>query len=401
MRYFRIVIYLILFNTAKSQNLVPNPSFEIYSACPTTGNQLNYSTGWINPTSYGTPDYFNSCSSIISVPYCDPFGTCFQFAHTGNAYAGIYLYSKSTGNLREYIQTQLLNPLIPGQCYFTKFYSNQINWVQYSCNNIAMNFSVSQPTLAGSSSLLNLAPNILRFKNKIIADTLNWNTIQGIYVAGGGERYITIGNFNNDLLTDTLKSNSNGITDAAYYFIDDVSVIPIDSIIGGMPANAGADKSIAIGDSTFIGQEISNLNCNWYQLPSNIQIATNTSGIYVKPLSLTTYVVEQNLCGTITYDTVIVTVSPTMLKEYNTFSNSINVFPNPTTNDFTISYLPKSSKLKVDITDTQGKLYSTELIIITNNKATIKTNLTNGVYFVSITDTVSGLKVVKKLVVQK
>jgi hypothetical protein len=92
---------------------------------------------------------------------------------------------------------------------------------------------------------------------------------------------------------------------------------------------------------------------------------------------------------------------PVKVDEYDKLQNSIKLFPNPTTNNFTISNLAESSQLKVDITDTQGNLYSTELITPTNNKAIIKTNLTNGVYFVSITDTVSGLKTIKKLIVQK
>ncbi len=49
----------------------------------------------------------------------------------------------------------------------------------------------------------------------------------------GGEKYITIGNFNDDADSDTLYHFS-GDTSAiyAYYFIDDVSVIAIDTTIG-------------------------------------------------------------------------------------------------------------------------------------------------------------------------
>lgn len=399
MRCIYLVIYLLLFIRTNSQNLVPNPSFETYSSCPTTNNQLNYATGWTNPTTWGTPDYYNSCSSTFGVPsYCN-CSSVFQYPKTGNAYCGIWCYDKTVNGGREYLQVQITNTLINGKCYYVSFYANLINWSGQACNKIGCYISTTAINATGSNSILNYNSQIKNFNNIIISDTLNWIKVSGIYSALGGENFITIGNFNNDNTTDTITVNSSSPY-GAYYLIDDVSVIPIDSIVSGMSANAGLDKSIAIGDSVFIGQTISNLNCNWSIL-SGPQIATNTSGIYVQPLSPTTYVVDQDICGTITYDTVYVFVSPTGLKEYSAFSNSINIFPNPTTNNFTISNLAESSKLKVDITDTQGKLYNTELITIANNKGTIKTNLTSGVYFVSITEIESGLKAVKKLVVQK
>ena len=74
----------------------------------------------------------------------------------------------------------------------------------------------------------------------------------------GGENYITIGNFNNDISTDTLTNNSSGQNEGSYYLIDDVSVISIDNIPGSMLAFAGNDATISQeGDSVFIGQEIS------------------------------------------------------------------------------------------------------------------------------------------------
>ena len=402
MRYCNIIIYLLLFTITKGQNLVPNPSFETFSVCPNNAGQITYATGWVNPTLKGNPDFFNSCSSVVGVPsYCN-CNLSFQYPKSGNGYAGIWAYNSTTNDLREYIQVQLTSSLLPSKCYYVEFYLNKLNYCQYATNNVGFILSTTNISSASSTSYLLYYPNSIKgFQNKINEDTINWIKSSGIYNSLGGESFLTIGNLNSDIETDTLIVNNNSFGNGAYYFIDDVSVIPIDSIIGGMPANAGVDKNIAIGDSAFIGQEISNLNCNWYQLPSNTLIATNTSGIYVKPNTTTTYVVEQNLCGTITYDTIKVYASPTALKDYEALQNSVTIYPNPTTNNFTISNLTESSKLKVDINDTQGKLYSTELITIANNKATIKTNLPNGVYFVSITDTVSGLKAVKKLIVQK
>jgi hypothetical protein len=150
-----------------------------------------------------------------------------------------------------------------------------------------------------------------------------------------------------------------------------------------MSAKAGVDKSIAIGDSAFIGQEISNLNCNWYQLPGNVQIATNTSGIYVKPTAPATYVVEQNLCGTITYDTVLVMVSPTGIVSSNIVENNLKIYPNPTNSILNII----DSKKQLQNSTIQIKNYLGQVIFTTPFTSQINLqNLTAGIYFLTFKD---------------
>jgi hypothetical protein len=56
------IIFLFLINVftiiAFGQNLVMNPSFEIYSQCPDNAFQIDYSTNWYSLKE--SPDYFNS-----------------------------------------------------------------------------------------------------------------------------------------------------------------------------------------------------------------------------------------------------------------------------------------------------------------------------------------------------
>jgi len=47
--------------------------------------------------------------------------------------------------------------------------------------------------------------------------------ISGTYIANGGEKYLTIGNFNDDI--NTLVDSTSGTLMGAYLFIDDVSVV--------------------------------------------------------------------------------------------------------------------------------------------------------------------------------
>jgi gliding motility-associated-like protein len=80
---------------------------------------------------------------------------------------------------------------------------------------------------------LNLAPlpyqpQLVSAAHVYLRDTLNWTLISGNYIAQGGEKFITLGNFKDDLNTDTLRLNN--LSSESYYYIDDVSVRPCDSV---------------------------------------------------------------------------------------------------------------------------------------------------------------------------
>lgn len=384
---------------AQSYNLVPNYSFEIYSGCPTASSQATLAIGWYSPTQAGSPDYYNGCApaSGLGVPKASN-GVFFQYAKTGVAFMGIACRDKASPDIREYMQVQLSNTLSLNQCYLISFYANLKNYSDMSCNNIGAYISTNPINLTGSSYLLNYTPQAVT-KN-IISDTLNWTLIRGIIQASGNENYITIGNFYSDANTNVIITNTS-TPNNAYYNIDDVSVVPIDSIPGGMPANAGPDQNIGIGDSTFIGYEITNLNCNWFIL-GGAQIATNTSGIYVKPTAPTTYVVEQNLCGTITYDTVKVWVSPTGVNEYDKLQNSVNIFPNPNNGNVSLQFA-ELTKGNVDVTisDVTGKIVYESTLSVNNALTNFTIDVKSGIYFVKIHDSSLNKTLIKKLVVQQ
>ena len=90
-----VFFFLLLLTPAafsQSKNLVLNPDFEHFTACPTMHIQYNSShvliTDWFFPTA-ATPDYFNRCSGgEVSVPA--------NFAgvsepESGNGYVGAIL----------------------------------------------------------------------------------------------------------------------------------------------------------------------------------------------------------------------------------------------------------------------------------------------------------------------
>ena len=336
---------------------------------------MSFAVPWTGTNN--STDYFNSCAPPCSISVPCQSSISFQYAKTGDAFAGMWFLNGSGMVYREYLQTKLLDTLLPSMCYKVSFFLNNHNSTKYAVNNFGVHLSNnSYTTTWGPPPYI---PQILGFNNEIINDTLNWIEISGLYIANGGEEYITIGNFSDNANTDI--DTGNGISLGAYYFIDDVSVIPIDSIPGGMPAYAGVDTNVILGDSVFIGQQISNLNCNWYD-SNGVLIANNTSGIYVNPTTSTYYVVEQNLCGTITYDTVNVIVLPTSINELFK-ENNVKLYPNPNNGNFTITHNLNEENYVLEIVDVMGKVVHSEKI--TTAKQIVNTEqLSKGLYLVHL-----------------
>ena len=202
--YFLLFIEPLIFTKSMAQcNLVPNSGFETNtSGCANVccGIQNGYAPPWDSPNG-SSPDLFNYCVSgmpSVGVPF-NAFG--FQFAQSGNGYSGIVTFDVSGQNYREYIQVELDSTLITNRSYCIRFYVNLNDSTGIGNNNIGMYFS-STHTYVSGYQFLNFIPQINY--TGVISDTLNWTEITGTFIAQGGERYIIIGNFFPDSLTDTV-----------------------------------------------------------------------------------------------------------------------------------------------------------------------------------------------------
>ncbi len=230
-----VVILCSLLKSAKSQNLVPNSSFENFSQCPHIGNKIYYATGWFQPNKYpggfsvnqsSSTDYYNSCDTgvYVSVPNN---GMGFQPAKTGNAYIGIVTYSYFfNGNAgREYAEIKLSQELIANKKYTLKYFASMANESRYSITKFDAYLS-NDSLLYSSTYLLNI--NVIpQFQyNSRVDDTLTWVEITGNYTAVGGERFLTIGNFHDGAFCDTVRTLITPQMNCcyAYYYIDDVSL---------------------------------------------------------------------------------------------------------------------------------------------------------------------------------
>jgi gliding motility-associated-like protein len=229
MRIIGIFISCFLFTSSGGQNLVPNPSFENYSSCPTGGGDVAALVSWTNPTS-STPDYFNECATSIPSGCSVPVNFVgYQWPRTGKGYAGLVTYVQVFPNARDYVSIELSDTLTPGQLYCVGYYVSLSNISQYASNAFSAYFS-STPVLSASGSVLPFIPQF-NYRGGVVTDTLNWVLVDGQFVASGGEKYMTIGNFNTDANTATILINPSGAGGAeSYYYIDDVYVGTCDTI---------------------------------------------------------------------------------------------------------------------------------------------------------------------------
>lgn len=233
----------ILPGIVKSQNLVPNPGFEIYTTCP--ADMTLYSVRYLIPHWYlptrGTSDYFNSCTKYqVGIPQ-NFIGNLFAFE--GNAYAGIVLLEKppedksnknSLNNYREYLQAKLTRALKKGERYCITINYAIANYSTYATNGLGVCLTERKIKSRLSSKVLNYKPVISVPRELIFTERGYWYTLTDTLTAGGNEEYITIGNFYDDIHTDYIKldasmfnnSLENRITEnrIAYYYIDLVSV---------------------------------------------------------------------------------------------------------------------------------------------------------------------------------
>ena len=399
MKKIGFIVFILSNLFLSGQNLVPNPSFEIYTACPSGDFQIELATPWFSPnatTLAQKASYFNTCAtnSIFAIPYFD--GTDYRQPHTGNAFGGnLWSYTPGNNNLRKYITTSLTNSLVTNNYYYISFYASTfLRGFKYAINNLGAYISAGVPYNSNPNAVLNYTPQIIKYGNPIINDTINWIKIDGIYLANGNENYITIGNFMDDINTDTAFIGS-GFYGASNYYIDDVSVINIST-----PQWQYRDTSVVIGDSVLIGPAISGLNVNWFTM-SNAFIK-NAPGIYVKPTTTTSYQATETFNSVVYNHTVTVTVLITKTNEYDKLQNSIKLFPNPSNGNFNLQFDDfKSGDIEVNIIDIAGKTVYKNKFQLSGNKINLDINLENGVYFVEIKNSKSNTIVVKKIIIQK
>ena len=254
---FRLLLccsLLVASLSSPSQNLIPNPSFELRDTCPYTfgfqeGDQPLYWRTWLN-----SPDYFNACAgdlggldTLLDVPQN---GLTFQYAFDGDAYVGMYCFYP-TDYYREYIGVQMNTPLVVGQTYHVSFRANLAANGSYfynsgACNNLGALFTMASNAWTGITGPdFPFRNHAQVYSQSVITDTLEWTLVSGSFVADSAYQYLVIGNFFDHVHTDSLATP--GMAIVAYYLIDAVCVSAHEGCeIEGIDETGGASDAVLL-----------------------------------------------------------------------------------------------------------------------------------------------------------
>lgn len=221
-----IISILIIINIPKilSQNLIYNPSFEEYYAKQTSPSYIVdtfFCKHWqhIYNNNHSTPDYYVEGNIVIYAE--DKINKAFNVpdndwgyhpAFSGKAYCGISLIFLDSGQI-EYLTGELIEPLIQGEKYevsfylrfpilYSRLYSDLIE-ISFSSNSSLFTKKESYNIYAKQEDVFekNIVKSDLRFDISILKDTTEWIKFNQIYIAKGGEKYITFGLFGFDEAT--------------------------------------------------------------------------------------------------------------------------------------------------------------------------------------------------------
>lgn len=215
----------------EGQNLVPNGSFEEIGKAPRRLGSIESAQNWASPTGVRADLFTGDKVPDIAVPL-NVRGK--EDAKDGENYAGIVTYSYGQKVNRSYLMNKLNAPMKKDLKYCVEFYVSLSEASKYASNNIAIKFSNKAYSTDEKLPLYD-EPSILEFDNEPITARYNWVKICGTYVAKGGEKFITIGNFSSDDKTEFARMKADKKSDievdeilAAYYYVDNVSVFLID-----------------------------------------------------------------------------------------------------------------------------------------------------------------------------
>lgn len=212
-----IFCFVLAFVFTNAQNLVPNPSFELYDTCPYQTGQVQFVNSWSN---YGyTPDYYNACATnYMSVPN-NWLG--YLPAYNGNAYCAVILYDQADSIYQEFIGATLNSALQIGQRYYVSAEFSLASQMSYNMatNKVCIKFS----TVGYSENSPPLYNNFAQIVSDTFITTIgSWYKLKGSFIADSAYTKIIIGNFYQNYLIDTLWTNDNASN--SYYFVDLVCV---------------------------------------------------------------------------------------------------------------------------------------------------------------------------------
>lgn len=316
---------LTSFHVFAQQNLVPNGSFEDYTTIsypPPCFNvpccsmarvtQWTYTNGHVwwpeNPTHV---HYFNSVMNYCiddeypiprqGVPFHtwnDSHLTLNEYYHQEakeeNAYILLvtyyHIFYGTWFNNRQNPISKLTDSLMVGHKYCLSFWISVPDcWYFMTSNTIGAYFSTNPPK-HNTTQYLNIQPQLENLRTDYPDTTNNWYLVSGSFIADSNYKYITIGNFYPDSLTnvkiDFLPPNHS--IDFGLY-LDAVALY--DCTDHSYQANAGSNRVVCHEEKTTLGTDNNNKRQYTWSPSDGLSDSTAANPI-ASPLETTTYYLE-------------------------------------------------------------------------------------------------------------
>lgn len=215
-----------------SINIVQNGSFEEVEGKLKKSGQIELASPWRSATGEDADLYSTAANKYPGASAPDnTHGK--THARSGENYAGANFYSYQGKEPRTYLISKLRSPLKKGQQYCVQYYVGLSDLSKYVVDKVqayVTNIAVNKDT---ESNLIYKA-QVPKVTSSIIEDQYAWQGVCGTFMSKGFENYIIIGNFtsNDDTQYKKVKRPKGFVKPQqynAYYYIDDVSIVPIQS----------------------------------------------------------------------------------------------------------------------------------------------------------------------------
>jgi gliding motility-associated-like protein len=191
-------------------NLIPNPGFEEYDACPRTLAEFDGTLKYWKTANTGTPNFFNTCATSpdVGVPR-NYFGS--RTPYRGSGYIGLL----TGAAFREYVSVTLKETLKANTTYIFSFYASSVSSQGCTSNGMDIVFSPTETLPSNSVGNLEHTPSLTLSPNYFQDQ---WVYTQGCYRAKGGEKTLIIGDFQYPLPHHSCPGNGG----VSYYYLDEV-----------------------------------------------------------------------------------------------------------------------------------------------------------------------------------
>lgn len=235
-----VIVLIYSISLLGQKNFLLNGDFEKKTQCPHMHTKyLRTDTNKILlPYWYfinrSTPDFFHKCATNSDVGIPCNFAGCSD-AQSGNGYIGMILrvdsdYYQYNKGYVEHIATEIYPALVRNHYYLLKFYYKLASNSGIASNGLGVYISSSLPNFNEFEEYKYFQPQMY-LDNSNIINNKEWKEFIGYFIAGGTEKYLTIGNFlpYDSQSTQILRNGEpvNEIDNYAYCYIDNVQLYEI------------------------------------------------------------------------------------------------------------------------------------------------------------------------------